>query len=90
MVAVFELLRQALVQGQCARLGCAVVGHPRDGGVRGHGGGGDDVALFRGEHAREEGPDRVPVREEVDAEDLVQVGVRCLGDEVRGADAGVV
>ncbi|KAB8349495.1 hypothetical protein FH972_023521 [Carpinus fangiana] len=90
VVAVLELLRQALVEGHRAGLCAAVVDHAGDGRVRGHGGGRDDVALLALDHVGQELAHGVPVGDQVDVEDLLKVGIGHVDDVEGLADAGVV
>lgn len=90
IVAVLQLLRQALVESHGASLCAAIVDHASDSCVGGHGGCRDDVALLAADHARQELAHSVPMRDEVDVEDLLQVGIGHVDDVVCLTNAGIV
>lgn len=78
------------MKGQRARFGGRVVGYAGAGHEAGHAGHGHNVPLVLLDHGRQELAHRVPVAEQVDAENLLQLARRRVDDGVRGADSSVV
>lgn len=90
VVVGFQLLRQALVEGERGGFCARVVDHPAEGGIAGHACGRDDVPVVCGDHGRDELFDREEVRDGVHFEDFADGGFRLGDDGASAADAGVV
>jgi hypothetical protein len=89
-VVGFELLRKALVEGERGGFCARVVDHPADRAEARHAGGGDDVAVVRGDHGGYEFFDHEEVRDGVHFKDFADGGFRLGDDGASAADAGVV
>lgn len=84
------MLGLTISEGHCTCLCDTVVDHTSASCVRSHGCNADDVSLLRLDHVWQELSHSVPMADQVDLEDLLEVSIRSLCDEVCSANACIV